>query len=240
MKLFLPKQHGAWAMLIIPFWLGVISTSFIWEHIPFFIGWLFLYLATYPMLLLFKKKKIPFYMRWTLIYLIPALILLIIPLVHRPSIIYFGIAMFPFFIINAYFSSKNKERAFLNDLSAITVFGIAGLASSYLVTADIHSLALLAFVTTFLFFVGSTFYVKTMIREKKNQLFKYLSWGYHVLVSIVWLFSGQWLITLAFLPSLYRAIFFYGKPLSAKEVGILEIVNASFFFIVISVVLIFA
>ncbi|WP_251032856.1 YwiC-like family protein [Bacillus sp. ISL-7] len=27
MELFLPKQHGAWAMLIIPFWLGVIGNS---------------------------------------------------------------------------------------------------------------------------------------------------------------------------------------------------------------------
>jgi hypothetical protein len=80
MKLFLPKQHGAWAMLIIPFWLGVIEGGFIWKHIPFFIGWLLLYLATYPMLLLFKKKKIPFYTKWTLIYMIPSLILLLIPL----------------------------------------------------------------------------------------------------------------------------------------------------------------
>ena len=36
MKLFLPKQHGAWAMLIIPFWLGIAATNMIWQHIPFF------------------------------------------------------------------------------------------------------------------------------------------------------------------------------------------------------------
>jgi hypothetical protein len=28
MKLFLPKQHGAWAMLIIPFWLGALDGDF--------------------------------------------------------------------------------------------------------------------------------------------------------------------------------------------------------------------
>lgn len=36
MKLFLPKQHGAWAMLIIPFWLGVIKGGFIWQRYPIF------------------------------------------------------------------------------------------------------------------------------------------------------------------------------------------------------------
>jgi hypothetical protein len=76
MKLFLPKQHGAWAMLIIPFWLGVIEGGFMWKHVPFFFGWLLLYLATYPMLLLFKKKKLQFYTKWTLVYMIPSLLLL--------------------------------------------------------------------------------------------------------------------------------------------------------------------
>jgi hypothetical protein len=73
MKLFLPKQHGAWAMLIIPFWLGVIEGEFMWKHVPLFFGWLLLYLATYPMLLLFKKKKLQFYTKWTLVYMIPSL-----------------------------------------------------------------------------------------------------------------------------------------------------------------------
>lgn len=235
MKLFLPKQHGAWAMLIIPFWLGVIASSFQWEHIPFFFGWLFLYLTTYPMLLLFKRKKIPFYAKWTIIYLLPALILLSIPLWSRPSLFYFGVAMIPFFLINAYYSSKNKDRAFMNDLSAIIVFSIAGLASGYLADGNIDSLDLYIFVTSIMFFVGSTFYVKTMIREKKSKSFKNISWGYHSLVSVLFLLAGQWLTVVAFLPSLGRAIRFYGKPYSVKKVGILEIVNAVLFFIIMSV-----
>ena len=124
MRLFLPKQHGAWAMLIIPFWLGVINGGFVWQDIPFFIGWIFLYLATYPMLLLFKRKKIKFYTRWTIIYIIPALLLLLFPIYTRPSIILFGLFMLPFFAINAYYTSINKDRAFMNDISAIFVCGV--------------------------------------------------------------------------------------------------------------------
>ncbi len=233
MQLFLPKQHGAWAMLIIPFWLGVAATGFLWQHIPFFFGWLFLYLATYPLLLLFKKKKIPFYTKWAVIYIVPAILLLLIVLFSRPSMIYFGLVMIPFFTVNAYFSSKNQDRAFLNDVSAILVFSIAGLASSYFYAGSFSKDTILVFAASVLFFTGCTFYVKTMIREKKNQTFKWISWIFHTLVPLVWVLMGEWAVAIAFIPSLFRAIYMYGKPYSAKQVGIYEIVNAAIFFIVI-------
>lgn len=235
MKLFLPKQHGAWAMLIIPFWLGVIEGGFIWKHIPFFIGWLLLYLATYPMLLLFKRKKIPFYIKWTLIYMIPSLLLLLIPLFERPSIIYFGLLMVPCFVTNAYYTSKNQDRAFMNDLSAIFAFSIAGLASSYLAYGRItFETIVFPFFTSVLFFVGCTFYVKTMIRERKNIQFKWISWIYHLLLVLFCFSFGTWIVALALIPSLLRAIIFYGKPLSPKQIGIYEIINSALFFSIVA------
>lgn len=232
MKLFMPKQHGAWAMLIIPFWLGAAASEIIWQHVPFFIGWLLLYLATYPLLLIFKKKKIPFYRKWALIYMVPAIVFLLIPLFTTPTIAYFGFSMIPFFILNAYFSAKNKDRALMNDLSAIVVFSIAGLASSYLPGGTINEEAILVFAASILFFTGSTFYVKTMIREKKNTNFKWISWTYHFLVPILWLGAGEAIVAVTAVPSLVRAVAFYGKPLSVMKVGIYEIVNAALFFII--------
>lgn len=237
MNLCMPKQHGAWAMLIIPFWLGVAASEFLWSHIAFFIGWLFLYLATYPMLLLFKKKKIPYYAKWTVIYLIPAIILLLIPLFARPSIVIFGLVMIPFFIINAYYSAKNNERALGNDLSAIFVFAIAGLASSYLPNGEINTLAIIVFITSVLFFIGCTFYVKSMIREKKNLTYKWISWIYHTVVIIVWMIMGEWIIAIAFLPSLIRAVYLYGRKITIMQLGIVEIINATIFFIVMLIAL---
>ncbi|AZU61238.1 YwiC-like family protein [Neobacillus mesonae] len=236
MKLFLPKQHGAWAMLIIPFWLGVFNGGFLWQHIPFFFGWLLLYLATYPMLLIFKKKKVPYYIKWTLIYMLPALLLLVIPLMERPSIYFFGLLMIPFFIINAYYTSINRDRAFMNDISAICAFSIAGLASSYFGAGGITIETLIfSFLSSILFFIGCTFYVKTMIREKKNSQFKWVSWVYHSLLVLSWLVFGLWIVVLAYIPSLVRAIIFYGKKLSPKEIGIYEIVNSAIFFILMAI-----
>ncbi|WP_026585259.1 YwiC-like family protein [Bacillus sp. J33] len=230
MKLFMPKQHGAWAMLLLPFWLGAAGSEIIWPHVPFFLGWALIYLATYPSLLLFKGKKIAYYAKWTGIYLIPAIILLLVPLLFRPSIILFGLLMVPFFIINAYYSSKNQDRAFGNDFSAILAFSIAGLASSYLPHGELTALSWIILASSVLFFAGSTFYVKSMIREKKNLSFRWVSWLFHAGVPVIWLLLGEWVIAAAFIPSLFRSIVFYGKSFSPKEIGIFEIANAAIFF----------
>jgi hypothetical protein len=235
MKLFLPKQHGAWAMVIIPFWLGVINGGFIWKDIPFFTGWILLYLATYPMLLMFKGKKINFYAKWTTIYMVPAILLLLFPLFERPTIIYFGLLMIPFFIINAYFASKNQDRALINDFSAIFAFSIIGMASSYLSLGVINTKAVFIFVTSILFFAGCTFYVKTMIRERKNTQFKWISWSYHFLLIVFWAAFGYWIVVLAYLPSFLRAIFFYGKKLTPKQIGVYEIINSAILFILLAI-----
>nr|WP_246628943.1 YwiC-like family protein [Mesobacillus maritimus] len=219
-------------MLIIPFWLGAAATEIVWQHIPFFLGWLLLYLATYPMLLLFKKKNIPFYRKWTIIYLVPALAFLMVPLFTMPTIVYFGLAMLPFFAVNTYYSRKKNERALMNDLSAIINFSIAGLASSYLASGNLTLEALLVFFSSILFFVGSTLYVKTMVREKKNIRYKYISWIYHAVVLILWIIIGEWIVALAFIPSLIRAFVLYGNPLGMMKLGVYEIVNAALFFII--------
>jgi hypothetical protein len=235
MKLFLPKQHGAWAMILIPFWLGVLNGGFLWKDIPFFIGWVLLYLATYPMLLLFKGKRISFYLKWTSAYMLPALLFLLFPLFERPSIIYFGFSMIPFFCINAFYASKNQDRALINDISAILAFSIVGLASSYLSIGVVNVESILLFCSCILFFIGCTFYVKTMIREKKNIQFKWISWSYHFLLLLVCAILGYWVVMIAYVPSLFRAIFFYGKKLSPKQIGVYEIVNAAIFFLIIAI-----
>lgn len=232
MKILLPKQHGAWAMLLIPFLLGMIAGNPTFLHLSLFLGWLFLYLATYPLLMIAKKKKMtPFYKKWTIIYTMIALPFLLICLCNEWTLVYFGFAMLPFFLINIYFAKHNKERTFINDITAILEFGIGGLASYYVGSGSLDLGAWMIFIYTFLFFLGSTLYIKSMIREKKNTEFKYYSWGYHLLLLLsVALIS--WIAALAYLPSAFRAWMFYGKKISVITIGILEIVNAMVFFIV--------
>ncbi len=58
MRIVFPKQHGAWAMLSIPFLLGVFKGEPVWSHILLFLAWVFLYVSSYPLSLVMKGKKL--------------------------------------------------------------------------------------------------------------------------------------------------------------------------------------
>lgn len=228
-KLLIPKQHGAWAMLTIPFFLGAYAGGFTWLHILLFMGWLALYLATYPLLTAIKLKRKE-YLSWFYRYSSVAVLMLVIPIYYHMKLIYFGMAMVPFFIMNVYFAKKKKERDFVNDVAAITSFCIGGLASFYMGNGQLNMDALELFMFCFLFFIGSTFYVKTMIREKNNPVYKWLSWGYHLLLIIGLIYAHYPLFVLAYIPSVIRAFYLYGKSLPIKKIGASEFVNAVYFF----------
>ncbi|MED4903138.1 YwiC-like family protein [Parageobacillus thermoglucosidasius] len=230
-KWIIPKQHGAWAMLAIPFLLGAYAGGFAWLHLPLFLGWLFLYLATYPLLMAIKSKRKQAYMKSFYCYMAIAAALLAICLWHAPSLFYFGVAMVPLFLVNIYYTKRKQERAFWNDVAAIAVFCIGGLASFYIGRGALTVQALELVIFCFLFFLGSTFYVKTMIREKKNPIYKWLSWGYHGLLIIGLVAIGYPLFVLAYVPSVVRAVYLYGKSLPIMKLGILEVANAIYFFI---------
>lgn len=230
-KWVMPKQHGAWAMLIIPFWLGAYAGGVSWIHVPLFIAWLALYLATYPLLMAVKTKRKEPYVPVAIRYGAIAAPALAVSLWQRPALVFFGLAMIPFFLVNTYYSRKKNERAFWNDVAAIGAFCIGGLGAFYVGRGELTLEAFELAVFSFLFFIGSTFYVKTMIREKKNERYKWLSWGYHALLVACLIATGETFAVLAYAPSVVRAVYLYGKALPIMKLGILEIANAAYFFI---------
>lgn len=127
MKLVIPKQHGAWAMLIIPFLLSVILGKPTIYHIPLFIAWFFIYLATYPFLTYIKQRRKREYLHAAIVYFLIAFVFGMISLLYEWRILLFVIVMIPFFIVNMYYARQKNERALLNDVSAIIVFCIGGL-----------------------------------------------------------------------------------------------------------------
>lgn len=111
MKLVIPKQHGAWAMLIIPFLLSVILGKPTMYHIPLFLAWFFIYLATYPFLMYIKQKRKKEYLHASIVYFIIAFIFGMISLLYEWRILLFVIVMIPFFIVNMYYArQKMKEH----------------------------------------------------------------------------------------------------------------------------------
>ncbi|EEM03270.1 hypothetical protein bmyco0003_44410 [Bacillus pseudomycoides] len=232
MKLIIPKQHGAWGMLLIPFILGVLIGKGTWYHIPLFFAWLFVYLATYPLLMYVKQPRKKYYLYYFFLYFSVACVFAIVALIYEWRILLFSIVMLPCFFINIYYSRQKNERALLNDIFAIILFCIGGIISYYFTMKTVDEKACVIVVISFLYFMGSTFYVKSMIREKKNPTYRLVSWGYHSLLVIITLIVSPW-FSIIFIPSLVRSIIFYGRNISILKLGILEIVNSIYFFITV-------
>ena len=194
------------AMLLLPFAIGMEAGRPTWYHIPLFIGWILLYLATFPILTAIKRRTTAPYLP-SFLFIIPALLTLGITIWKDWHLILFGLLMVPFFLVNIYFARKNQERSFLNDLSTVGSFGVGGLASYFLGTGQLDQRAITVWIITMLFFIGSIFFVKSMIREKSNITFRWIAWGYHLLVVAVSFIVGFAWLSLAFLPSTIRAVF---------------------------------
>ncbi|MEC1666027.1 YwiC-like family protein [Bacillus mojavensis] len=235
MKALIPKQHGAWAMLLIPFCLGTVKGGAVLWHIPLFLGWLFLYLAVYPVTLALKKKQINAYQKWIFYYSVPACSFLFAAVIHKPSFIWLAFSLLPLFLIHVYYARRKNERALLNDFAGVFFFCAGGFASCWLGTETLDGWAWFIFAQSSLFFIGSSFYVKSVIREKNNRGFAYWSWGYHLLLPLLSAAFGAGWAVLAFIPSSLRAWFFHGKKWPVQTIGILEIVNACFFFAIMCI-----
>lgn len=233
MKLLISNQHGAIVMALVPSIYGMLLAHPVWAHAFLLLGWFSLYLMTYPFLSLFKGKNLAQYQKWTLIYFVAALIFAIPALIYNWQVLYFMFAMLPLVAVNIYFTKKKDERNLWNDLSGIVIFALAGMGSYYFSGRTFDEKILWVLLYPTLFFIGTTLYVKSMMRERKNPRYFWASVIFHLLCVLIFAFSQQFILALAFVPGLIRAIYLPSKKLSVKQVGLTEFAITAIFFILL-------
>ncbi len=222
MRKYIPNQHGAWAMLILPFLFGVAASGGQWIHIPLFACWLLIYLFSFPLLQGVKSGKFKRYEKPLKVYgvlLVPLVIYLVIA---EPVLLWFVLPLLPLFAVNLYFAKTKNERALLNDISAIVAFCLIIYPVFYVGQGESWRTATELLLLAVLYFVGTAFYVKTVIRERNNITFYYGSVGYHLLFAAAGLFLFPSLVV-PLLILLLRAAIVPKTGISAKRTGMIEI-----------------
>ncbi|WP_028589517.1 YwiC-like family protein [Paenibacillus massiliensis] len=222
MNRYLPKQHGAWAMLFLPFLLGLYVSNVRLVHIPLLICWVIVYLCSYPVLQWVKTGKRQRYAGPVLVYSLAILPLAVILLWHEWRLIGYGAMLMLFFIPNIYFAKTKNERALLNDIIAILMFCSFIYPVAYLGGIVEWHTANELFVVAAGYFVGTALYVKTMIREKNNPSYYKVSLLYHAL----FILGVAWITPLLAIPALLlliRAAVFPKRGLSVKMTGVTEL-----------------
>lgn len=222
MNRYIPNQHGAWAMLIVPFLFGLSAGSIGWMQLLLFIGWLLIYLFSFPLLQWIKTGKAARYKQPVLVYgacLLPVVCALVW---YRPALLLYGAALIPFFLIPAYYAKTKNERALLNDMVAVLLFSSFVYPVVYLGGGESWRHAHELFAVSAVYFAGTVFYVKTVIREKNNPRFYAASLIYHV-AAIVAMGLLEPMLMLPFGILFVRAALLPKRGIKAKQSGIAEI-----------------
>ncbi|MGR6982224.1 YwiC-like family protein [Testudinibacter sp. P27/CKL/0425] len=228
MKLLISNQHGAIVMALLPFLYGMLSSNPVWQHLFLLLAWCCLYLFTYPFFNLFKGRNLGLNRQWCWRYGVTALLFVLPALAYNWRVLYFLLAMLPFGLLNIYYVKQKDERALGNDLAAIAIFGLAGMAAYYFAEQAFDRQIGLVFLYPSLFFIGTTLYVKSVLRERKNPRYLQLSIAFHA-ASLLIVALIDWQTALCFLPPLLRAVIAPRYKLSVKQVGLLEFAVSGLF-----------
>ncbi|MFD2766197.1 YwiC-like family protein [Micromonospora eburnea] len=223
---YLPPQHGAWAMLLLPYAAAVCVTGPRWPHLPLLGAWLAGYLFSYYALLAVKTGRTDRVRPQLLLYGVAAASLVAPVLVARPGVLGYAPLYALLAAVNVGYARGRRERALLNDLASVAqsvlmVFVVATVAGSP--PAELSAVA--GVVGAYL--VGTVLYVKTMIRERDSVGYRWASGAYHV-AALVAVVAAGWGPAVAgvFVLLLLRAALLPGRRLAPVRVGMVELVGA--------------
>ncbi|MFD4243796.1 YwiC-like family protein [Streptomyces sp. NPDC058525] len=231
MRKWIPDQHGAWAMLAVPFLAGTfLAPRPGWAHAVLFAAWLLGYAAVFHAQQWLRLRTRG--LRSARRHARPAVVFGAafaaagVPLaVLHPWLVAAALLAAPFVAVNTYYARRGRERALVNGLAAVVpacgmlmvAAGLGGLgpAGSWEPAA-----------ACLLYFAGTVPYVKTMIRERNSRAYRVGSVAYHALALVAAACLSPWL-ALPFTAYLTRAATLPGRALRVPVVGAIELACAS-------------
>lgn len=230
---FIPPQHGAWAMLLLPYLASMVVTGPIWVHLPLLFAWLAGYLASYYALQAIKTRRVDRVRTPLLTYATTAAVLALLVASVRPAVLWYAPAYAALLAINVWYARRRDERALVNDFASV-VQGCLMVFVAATVAGAPPSTVVVAFAVVLAYFAGTVLYVKTMIRERGNASYRTASVAYHAAAVAGALWLGPF-VAAVFALLLARAWLLPGRPISPKQVGLIEIGNCVLLLVAVAV-----
>lgn len=252
-----PKEHGAWAMLLVPFAVGAAVSRQFGVAVPLFlIACLSLFMARYPLSLYWKgigkrgrDEEGRRLLTWLAVYSLTGLaaLALLVAITSRALIIPLAAPLVLLLPLHLYMQRRRVERSIWGQL--MTIAGLAWVApmSYYAAGGRFDSTAVVLWVLTFLYSGASVFYVKLKVRqrsaaggggrwEQARSLASYMVFVAAALILLVVLQATPLLAPLAFVPLFYKAASASLAPKAAKsirEIGFVELGHSILFTILL-------
>ncbi len=259
---WLPNYHGAWAMISVPILIGIIHAGFHPIHWILLLLWWISYFCFFACTMWLRSKRQSFLLPPVQVYATALVVLTIWLAFYVPYLAWWLLLFIPLFLVTVWETMQRRERSFLNDTVTIVAaclmlpvaydlgttgacfqgVGSAGiLGTGYLANARCgvfsHADWQLIWVLTCLvcgYFIGTVFYVKTNIRERRSKPYLIASFVFHLIFTIGAFKAADYqFVPLShayvwvFLTCRSLAVPWYGRHrhwLSAKKIGMGEAV----------------
>jgi hypothetical protein len=218
-------------MLVVPYLLGVLSAGWSWLQLPLLVGWLGGYLLSYYLFLAIKTRRVDRVRPQLLAYAAVTVPATAVVLLGRPGLLVFAPAYAALFGVNAWHAWRRTERALVNDLASVVEGCLMVLVAAG--AAGVRPSAVLGpFLVALLYFVGTVLYVKTMIRERGEHAYLVGSVVYHA-AAVLPATALAWPLAVPFGWFLARAAWLPRRPLTPKQVGLIEIGNCALLLVMV-------
>lgn len=221
----MPNQHGAWAMLATPLAVGILATNPARVHGPLTAFWFLGYFAFFAAGLWLKAapRRRPALVPPLRTYAVASAALGALTLALDPGLLRWAPLFAAPLAIGLIASARRDERSLWSGLAT-------SIGSSLMVLVAYDAGGGTDWVRAWLltgilaaYFAGTVLYVKTMIRERGDERYHWLSALAHAAATVAMTWVDPWLV-LVFALLTIRAAVLPAHRLSPKVVGIGEVV----------------
>ncbi|MDO4792390.1 MAG: YwiC-like family protein [Buchananella hordeovulneris] len=185
-KAWIPDQHGAWAMLILPPLLGAFTAGFNWHHLPFLLAWwggYFLYQAWAKWVKVRGPRKAE-YRAPLAVYGAVTGVGAVVSVATAPALLWWGAALAPLIAVAAVEVLRHNERSLLSGISTVLAAGLTlpiavslGPNKPHFSTplgtpgAGMSDAAWIGTAILTAYFLGTVLHVKALIRERNSTAY---------------------------------------------------------------------
>lgn len=221
---WVPPQHGAWAMLLLPFAAGLLPAwggRPVWWHVPLLVAWLAAYLFSYFALLAVKTGRAGRVRPQLVAYGAVAAATGLPVVVARPAVLLVAPVFVALLAVNVVAARRRRDRALTSGLASVVQ---ACLVTPVVVLAAERPVAPVvgAAAAVLLYLAGSVVHVKAMIRERRSRAYARADVGYHLAALVPAVALSAWL-AVPFAVFALRAVLLTRRRAPVALVGAVEV-----------------
>ncbi len=179
---WVPRQHGAWAMLALPLLVGAVHAGPRWWHLLLAAAWAVGYLAFHVAGLWLRSRRKPRYLAPLRTYGLIGGLLGTAVVVTEPGVLVWAPLYTVLLVASLAMSWNRADRSLGNGVVTVLATSVMALVAQAPQSPDAVAWWLAG--ATAAYFAGSVLYVKTMIRERGNGAMYAASVAVHLLAAV--------------------------------------------------------